>query len=172
MCRLFQEVFGDDRELVLNYLAKYDTPATRVVRYDNDGNLIAAMHYHVFDAKNYRGAYIYGVATLKQWRGRGLARQMLEESFQRMRDEGVQMAMLIAEQVSLRKWYSTMGFELLERITVDIIGYDGMSFVLDDKTMNVPMVKIINDANAMRDIISQYNVAMDRKIFIPSPKTV
>lgn len=143
MCRLWQEAFGDNREFVLAYFRGYDSPATRIVRCDADGNVVAMMHYHRFMSGSIAGAYIYGVATHPAWRGKGLASQMLQESFSRMTDDGVQVAMLIAEEESLRSWYATMGFSLQNGTVVEITGSDGMNFALDDTTMNVPMIKPI-----------------------------
>ncbi len=143
MCQLWQMAFGDDREFVLAYFRGYDSPATRIVRYDANGRIVAMMHYHRFSSGGIDGAYVYGLATHPVWRGRGLARQMLQEAFVRMAGEGVQMAMLIAEEESLRSWYAAMGFSLQCGTTVKVTGCDGMNFALDDPAMNVPMIKSI-----------------------------
>lgn len=145
MCQLWQEAFGDDREFVLSYFSRYDSPATRIVRCDAEGRVVAMMHYHRFTSGGIVGAYIYGLATHPAWRGRGLARQMLQEAFVSMADDGVQVAMLIAEEKSLRSWYATMGFSLQCGTIVKVAGGDGMNFALDDPAMNVPMIKAIGD---------------------------
>lgn len=147
MCQLWQAAFCDDREFILSYFSHYDSPATRITRHDKNGNIIAMMHYHQFVDCGIVGAYIYGVATDTAWRGQGIARQMLEESFDRMQCDGIQVAMLIAEEESLRSWYATMGFTLLNGTAVALTGYDGMDFALDDATMNVPMIKAIGDCH-------------------------
>lgn len=165
MCRLWQDVFGDSKDFILNYFAKYDTPATRIVRYDNAGNLIAMMHYHRFVSNETEGAYIYGVATHPDWRGRDIARQMIEESIKLMSDDGLQLAMLIAEEQSLRSWYATMNFRLLDNFTVTITGSDGMNFAMDDERMNIPMVRMI-------DASSHHNaVTLSHKIVIEAPSS-
>lgn len=143
MCQLWQVAFGDDREFVLEYFRNYDSPATRIVRRDAEGSIVAMLHYHRFTSGSTSGAYIYGLATHPAWRGRGLASQMLQEAFVSMADEGVQVAMLIAEEESLRSWYASMGFILQSGTTVRITGSDGMDFALDDPAMNVPMIKAI-----------------------------
>lgn len=143
MCQLWQMAFGDDREFVLAYFRGYDSPATRIVRCDAKGRIVAMMHYHRFTSGSTAGAYVYGLATHPAWRGRGLARQMLQESFVSMVGEGVKVAMLIAEEESLRSWYAAMGFRLQCGTTVKVTGSDGMNFALDDPAMNVPMIKAI-----------------------------
>lgn len=87
-----------------------------------------------------RGAYIYGVATAVECRGRGIASAMLAESMAKMRSRGIDFAMLIAEEPSLRRWYGGMGFELLEGVTASVTAPDGTNLAMDDSELNVPMI--------------------------------
>ena len=80
-----------------------------------------------------------------------------------MSDNGLQMAMLIAEEQSLRSWYATMNFRLFDNFTVTITGSDGMNFAMDNERMNIPMVRII-------DASPHHNVVMlSHKIVIETP---
>lgn len=73
-------------------------------------------------------------------RGRGIASAMLAESMVKMRSCGIDFAMLIAEELSLRRWYGGMGFELLEGVTASVTAPDGTNLAMDDSELNVPMV--------------------------------
>lgn len=159
MCRLWQEAFGDDRDFVMHYLSRYSREDCRTLRFGERGEVVAMMHYHPFTVggsdrnevavrlvptqeriEGCRGAYIYGVATAVECRGRGIASAMLAESMAKMRSRGIDFAILIAEEPSLRRWYCGMGFELLEGVTASVTAPDGTNLAMDDSELNVPMI--------------------------------
>ena len=159
MCKLWQEAFGDERDFVMHYLSHYSREDCRILRFDERGELVAMMHYHPFTVggsdcnevavrfspsqpcmEGCRGAYIYGVATAVDCRGKGLASAMIAESMAKMRSRGIDFAMLIAEEPSLRRWYGGMGFELLEGVRTTVTAPDGTNLAMDDSELNVPMV--------------------------------
>lgn len=170
ICRLWQETFGDDRNFIMHYLSTLSTPGSRILRFAPDGSLIAMMHFHPFtlnvatdahhpqeitvtlsgrdadipcythSVKPLRGAYIYGVATAKEWRSRGIARAMIAESIATMKAHGLDFAMLIAEEPSLREWYASMGFRLLQGSTAAVTAPDGTNLALDIPTQNIPLI--------------------------------
>ena len=133
MCKLWQEAFGDERDFVMHYHpftvggGDCDEVAVRLVPTQER-------------LEGCRGAYIYGVATAVECRGRGIASAMLAESMVKMRSCGIDFAMLIAEEPSLRRWYGGMGFELLEGVTASVTAPDGTNLAMDDSELNVPMV--------------------------------
>ena len=159
MCRLWQEAFGDEREFVMHYLDSYSREDCRILRFGERGEVVAMMHYHPFTVggsdcnevavrfspsqpcmEGCRGAYIYGVATAVECRGKGLASAMIAESMAKMRSRGIDFAMLIAEEPSLRRWYGGMGFELLEGVTASVTAPDGTNLAMDDSALNLPMI--------------------------------
>lgn len=159
MCRLWQEAFGDEREFVMHYLDRYSREDCRILRFGERGEVVAMMHYHPFTVggsdcnevavrfspsqpcmEGCRGAYIYGVATAVDCRGKGLASAMIAESMAKMRSRGIDFAMLIAEEPSLRRWYGGMGFELLEGVTASVTAPDGTNLAMDDSALNLPMI--------------------------------
>ena len=159
MCRLWQEAFGDEREFVMHYLYRYSREDCRILRFGERGEVVAMMHYHPFTVggsdcnevavrfspsqpcmEGCRGAYIYGVATAVDCRGKGLASAMIAESMAKMRSRGIDFAMLIAEEPSLRRWYGGMGFELLEGVRATVTAPDGTNLAMDDSALNLPMI--------------------------------
>ena len=159
MCRLWQEAFGDEREFVMHYLDRYSREDCRILRFGERGEVVAMMHYHPFTVggsdcnevavrfspsqpcmEGCRGAYIYGVATAVDCRGKGMASAMIAESMAKMRSRGIDFAMLIAEEPSLRRWYGGMGFELLEGVRATVTAPDGTNLAMDDSALNLPMI--------------------------------
>ena len=159
MCRLWQEAFGDEREFVMHYLDRYSREDCRILRFGERGEVVAMMHYHPYTVggsdcnevavrfspsqpcmEGCRGAYIYGVATAVDCRGKGLASAMIAESMAKMRSRGIDFAMLIAEEPSLRRWYGGMGFELLEGVRATVTAPDGTNLAMDDSALNLPMI--------------------------------
>ena len=159
MCRLWQEAFGDERDFVMHYLDRYSREDCRILRFGERGEVVAMLHYHPFTVggsdcnevavrfspsqpcmEGCRGAYIYGVATAVECRGKGLASAMIAESMAKMRSRGIDFAMLIAEEPSLRRWYGGMGFELLEGVRATVMAPDGTNLAMDDSALNLPMI--------------------------------
>ena len=140
MIDLFVRVFSDEREFVKNYITHYDTSKNRFVHIEN-GEVVSMLHCHRFEVGGIKGSYVYGVATDSQWRGQGLASMLLSRAFEAERADGIEVAVIIAESESLRQWYASKGFVLLDGLEVTVTGSDGMNFALDEPTMNVPMVK-------------------------------
>lgn len=159
MCRLWQEAFGDERDFVMHYLYRYSREDCRILRFGERGEVVAMMHYHPFTVggsdcnevavrfspsqpcmEGCRGAYIYGVATAVECRGKGLASAMIAESMAKMRSRGIDFAMLIAEEPSLRRWYGGMGFELFEGVRATVTAPDGTNLAMDDSALNLPMI--------------------------------
>lgn len=159
MCRLWQEAFGDERDFVMHYLDRYSRDDCRILRFGERGEVVAMMHYHPFTVggsdcnevavrfspsqpcmEGCRGAYIYGVATAVECRGKGMASAMIAESMAKMRSRGIDFAMLIAEEPSLRRWYGGMGFELLEGVRATVTAPDGTNLAMDDSALNLPMI--------------------------------
>ena len=69
-----------------------------------------------------------------------MASAMIAESMAKMRSRGIDFAMLIAEEPSLRRWYGCMGFELLEGVRATVTAPDGTNLAMDDSALNLPMI--------------------------------
>lgn len=139
--------FGDDDEFVDYFFANYDDETTRRVMRNAEGEIVAQMHCFVFDDEvcGAKGCYVYGVTTLPEWRGTGLARQMITEALAAMRADGVGYAVLIAQEEGLRKWYETLGFVSIN-LTIDVRGADDdMNFGMDDASLNQGLYHILNE---------------------------
>ena len=137
--------FGDDDEFVDYFFANYDSETTRMVRRNEEGEIVAQMHYYVFDDEECgeKGCYIYGVTTLPGYRGQGYARMMIEEVIAMLATQGVGYVVLIVQEHGLRRWYESLGFKLAEHI-INVRGVkDDMNFAMDDYRQNQGMYYIL-----------------------------
>ena len=65
----------------------------------------------IINGETFRISYMYGVCTKPEYRGQGFMRQMLEYSFDMLREKEVPLAVLRPEQENLFDMYSKFGFE-------------------------------------------------------------
>ena len=134
-------------EKIFYFFANYDTEATRRVMRDEEGKIVAQMQCFVFDDVECgeKGCYIYGVTTLPECRGAGLAQKMIEGTLEELRHDGVGYVVLIAQEDGLRAWYERLGFRAMGH-TIDVRGlYDDMNFAMDDIAMNQGLYYLLRD---------------------------
>ena len=93
-----------------------------------DGQLAAMLHLVPFDTCLGRTTYIYGVATARAFRRRGLAAGLLHEAMQRIRERGDDAAFLIPTpgEEWLREFYAGFGFE--GHVPTRFVSEDGFDF--------------------------------------------
>ncbi len=138
--------FGDDDEFIDHFFARYDSDDTRMIERREEGNIIAQLHYFLFDDDvcGEKGCYIYGVTTLPECRGKGIASGIIEQLLNNLRADGVAYAVLIAENEALQRWYESLGFVKRSQI-IEVKGQDdNMNFTMDDISKNQGMYYIFN----------------------------
>lgn len=139
--------FGDEKEFIDYFFERYDREDTRVVVRNVDGAIVAQMHVFVFDDEvcGAKGCYIYGVTTLPECRGKGIAAAMIGRLLEDMSRRGIAYAVLIAATSELRAWYSGLGFVLRDE-EIQVRGQaDGMNFAMDDTSLNQGMYYVLDD---------------------------
>ena len=124
---LWQEAFGDDEEFIDRFIIRYYS-RHRAVTATVDGQLAAMLHLVSFDTCLGRTTYIYGVATARAFRRRGLAAGLLHEAMQRIRERGDDAAFLIPTpgEEWLREFYAGFGFE--GHVPTRFVSEDGFDF--------------------------------------------
>ncbi len=148
---VWQLGFGDDIVWVNGFFEHYSTPGNRYAVRGADGSLQAQMHVFPIDLG---GVYIYGVTTHPAWRGRGVARAMIDDALCGLAARGVPFAMLIAQEPSLCRWYGSMGFCLGHGL-VDVEGYDGECLCNESPVPNHPMWRVVNAQSYMALYMAQ-----------------
>ncbi len=118
---LWMECFPEDSlDFIDTFLLRKFDP-NRMLSTQVDGKIVSMLHIVPFGDT----AYIYGVATAKPYRSRGMAGGLCLEAIERCRREGFSKVALIPSSDTLRKWYSAMGFEGDEPMTfIDDDGFD------------------------------------------------
>ncbi len=135
---LWQKVFGDDDAFVDRFLLRY-YDRRRMLSIRRDDRIAAMLHLLPLDGDAGPADYIYGVATDPEYRGQGLATQLLRQALQRC-DARQRTAMLIPspEQAWLRDFYGRFGFAGAVPVTFD--GAAEFDFGTGDPTADRAMI--------------------------------
>ncbi len=130
---LWLDSFDDTIDNVEQFLlTHYDT--TRMHAVWREGRLLAMLHVVPFGEV----AYIYAVATAKEWRNRGYATHLLHEAMDACRVAGFSAMTLIPDDDALRRWYARIGF--VGAIPVTFSSHDGYDFGTGDSTRDCAMM--------------------------------
>ncbi len=107
---IWREAFGDTDEYISRFFTTaYSDSHCRVLCVDNE---IASVLY-IIDGflKKRKIAYIYAVATYKRYRGRGLYRQLSENTHEYLKDLGYEAEILVPATKELFTFYSNLGYK-------------------------------------------------------------
>lgn len=113
--RIWQTCFGDDKNYVDFVFDNLLGPAQMLVKTDEDGHPIAMANWKLLrfttPKQAFTGAYIFGVCTLPEHRGKGISSALMEKAHELLRQDGVQLSCLIPAGQNLFDFYTTRGFE-------------------------------------------------------------
>ena len=124
---LWQTCFGDEEQFIDSFLIRYYS-RRRMLSIERDGRMAAMLHLLPFESELGRTTYIYGVATAPEYRGRGLATELMREAMRLAGERGDNALFLIPTpgEEWLRDFYG--GFGLEGRIPVEFVTRDGFDF--------------------------------------------
>lgn len=124
---LWQTCFGDEEQFIDSFLIRYYS-RRRMLSIERDGRMAAMLHLLPFESELGRTTYIYGVATAPEYRGRGLATELMREAMRLAGERGDDALFLIPTpgEEWLRDFYG--GFGLEGRIPVEFVTRDGFDF--------------------------------------------
>lgn len=106
---LWKEAFGDtDAFLDLFFSIAFDPDRCRFIRLQ--GRAAAALYWLDVFLGGQKFAYIYAVATARDFRGQGLCRQLMEDTAATLKAKGYQGALLVPQDGGLRAMYRSMGY--------------------------------------------------------------
>lgn len=107
---LWREAFGDTEEFLASFFTTaFNTKRCRCVKVD--GTVKAALYWFDCSYKGERLAYIYGVATAKDYRGRGLSRALMEDTHRHAESLGYMGAILVPGSKGLFSFYERLGYK-------------------------------------------------------------
>ncbi len=106
---LWQEAFGDtDAFLETFWATAYDPARCRYLKVD--GRVAAALCWFDCECRGEKWAYVYGVATAKAHRGKGLSHRLLAETQEHLADRGYAGVLLVPGSESLFRFYEGQGY--------------------------------------------------------------
>ena len=113
---LWEEAFGN-LDGFLDQFERYGCDPEKFRVWKAGGKIVSA-HY-IFDCEYEGGrvAYIYGVATLKECRGRGYSTALLEDTHRYLKEEGYAGAILVPASSSLFGFYERLGYKVCSSIS-------------------------------------------------------
>ena len=106
---LWQEAFGDD-DAFLDQFYTYGFAPDRCRCLTVDGQVAAALYWFDCSYQDKPLAYLYGVATAKKHRGKGLCRALAENAHQHLKYLGYAGAILVPADEKLFEMYKKMEY--------------------------------------------------------------
>lgn len=108
--KIWQTCFGDDEDYILDYMEHRMTEDNMLVIYE-DGKAVSMasflpVQYHSGE-EDITARYVYGVATLPEYRGRGFATEILQFAKQKYGE----VLILSPAEESLAGYYEKLGFQ-------------------------------------------------------------
>ena len=107
---LWEIAFGDTEEFLTPFFEIAYTPE-RCRGIWLEGRLAAMLYWFPCSCDGQKFAYVYAVATEPEFRGRGLCRQLMEDTAEILKAEGYDGILLYPATESLVQMYRKMGFE-------------------------------------------------------------
>jgi len=112
---LWKEAFGDGDEFLDMFFEKVYSPQKCRAVYE-DGQTASALYWFDAEYQNKKLAYIYAVATLKKFRGKGICQALMTDTHKLLKESGYDGALLVPGSESLFEFYGKMGYETTCRI--------------------------------------------------------
>ena len=106
---LWQEAFADTDAYLDAFFETAFAP-TRCLTLWKQGRLAAALYWLRCRCREQPCAYLYAVATAKEFRGQGLCHALMEHTHALLRSQGYAMAVLVPGDSSLFALYASMGY--------------------------------------------------------------
>lgn len=167
LLELWTEAFGEEKEEALPFFREI-FPLCRAWQAEERG-VLCAMAYALPQTvrsgeRELPAAYLYAVATKKEYRGQGIASRLLGEMENALRQEGVAGLLLVPANPGLFAFYEKLGLlPFSHRRWTEIFAGDGMAEVcapeeylalregcLTDVPHNVPPAAVLNHLRLFR----------------------
>ncbi len=107
--QLWHLAFGDGEDFIERFFQTAYHP-DRCLYLTANGQITAALYWLDCTYQGQKQAYIYAVATHPDHRGKGLCRQLMGKTHQRLKEQGYHAALLRPADNGLRRMYRKMGY--------------------------------------------------------------
>ena len=106
---LWKEAFGDSETFMDDFFqVAYDQSRCRFIR--KNGKTVSALYWFDVDVGIEKMAYLYGVATLTEYRGQGFAAYLIEKTCKELKEKGYSGVLLVPGSEKLFEYYRRLGF--------------------------------------------------------------
>lgn len=113
---LWKEAFGDNDAFLDNFFSTaFDTARSRIATVEN--HLAAALYWFDCTIEGQKCAYIYAVATAKDYRGNGACHMLLSNTHKYLKEHGYHSAILVPGSEKLIHLYEGGEYEVCTRIS-------------------------------------------------------
>ena len=113
--QIWIDCFGDTEQYTSFLFHRLLKPENVLIHADEDGKPVAMLCFQTFTMRmpngSAQGAYVFGVATLPEWRKRGFSSALLAEAEKRFQDHGISISTLVPAGPKLFEFYERQGFE-------------------------------------------------------------
>lgn len=134
---LWQEAFGDGDPFIDSFLIRHYRRC-RMLAEERGGALASMLHLLPFESELGRTTYVFGVATARSFRGRGLASELLRKAETICRERGDDALVLIPDGEELRAFYERLGYR--GDLPVTFVVPDGFDFGTGDPHRDRAMI--------------------------------
>lgn len=107
---LWKEAFGDGETFLDSFFSTAFSPDRCRCVFEED-QPVAALYWFNQQCRGKPMAYLYGVATRRDWRGRGLCRALIADTHRCLSAQGYAGVMLVPANRQLAAAYGTMGYK-------------------------------------------------------------
>ena len=109
LIELWREAFGDPEEFILDFFnLGYSEKRCLIARAEDE--ICAALYWFSVELFKKPHAYIYGVATARAHRGKGICRALMSKAHEVLASEGFSGAILVPAEDDLFEFYSKLGY--------------------------------------------------------------
>ncbi len=127
---LWKEAFGDTDEFLDGFFSRvFSKERCRCVT--ADGKAVAALHWLDCEYRGKKVAYLYAIATLKEYRGRGLCSVLMRDTHSYLSEKGYSLALLVPASRELFSFYEKLGYGACTKVSektgygsADVIGIE------------------------------------------------
>lgn len=106
---LWKEAFGDTDEFIDGFFSRvFSDKRCRCVTVD--GKAVAALYWLDCEYRGKRIAYLYAIATLNEYRGRGICSALMRDTHDHLAKQGYTLAMLVPADKKLFSFYEKLGY--------------------------------------------------------------
>ncbi len=126
--QLWQEAFPeDDDSFLVSFLYPYSNENTRMTLYRGD-KLASTLHLLKFTGDWGKVAYIYGLATAREFQGKGIATDLIARSLRKAANEGVSVVWAIQANKEFQSWQRLLDFSETQTEPLAFESEDGFPF--------------------------------------------